>query len=154
MGTVGRTATIGAALAAGGLVGVWAVRSRIALIRVTGMSMAPTFVDGERLVVRRTTRVRRGDAIVFRNPVRFGADDELHWLVKRVAAVPGDPVPIEVCAAVHAVRGTAVPPRSLVVRGDAVCTQDSRHFGYVSTSTVLGVVVAGGRRGPGEGGRS
>ncbi|MFJ8739338.1 S26 family signal peptidase [Embleya sp. NPDC127516] len=122
---------------------LWAVRSRVALVRVTGMSMAPTFVHGERLIVRRTTTVRRGDAIVFRNPVRFGAEDELRWLVKRVAAVPGDPVPREVRQAVHAVRGTRVPQSSLVVRGDAARTQDSRHFGYVPTSTVLGVVVGG-----------
>ncbi|WP_020551028.1 S26 family signal peptidase [Embleya scabrispora] len=141
----GRAALVLGAVAASAALAGWAVRSRLALVRVTGMSMAPTFVDGERLIVRRTTAVRRGDAIVFRNPVRYGAEDDLRWLVKRVAAMPGDPVPREVRPAVHAVRGTAVPAGSLVVRGDAARTQDSRHFGYVPTSTVLGVVIGGAR---------
>ncbi|MFF7245227.1 S26 family signal peptidase [Embleya sp. NPDC008237] len=143
MRAYGRVALVVGTVATSAALAGWAVRSRLALVRVTGMSMAPTFVDGERLVVRRTTAVRRGDAIVFRNPVRYGAEDDLRWLVKRVAAVSGDPVPSEVRPAVHAVHGTAVPPGSLVVRGDAVHTQDSRHFGYVPTSTVLGVVLGG-----------
>ncbi|WP_439679531.1 S26 family signal peptidase [Embleya sp. MST-111070] len=146
MNRVGRGVSVAAGLGAGALLGVWSVRSRIALIRVTGMSMAPTFVDGERLVVRRAATVRRGDAIVFRNPVRRGDTDGLRWLVKRVIAVPGDPVPHEVRAAVRAATGAMVPPGSLVVRGDAPRSQDSRHFGYVPTTSVLGVVRDAPRR--------
>ncbi|MFE3201703.1 S26 family signal peptidase [Embleya sp. NPDC059237] len=146
MNRVGCGVPVAAGLGVGILLGVRTVRSRIALVRVTGMSMAPTFVDGERLVVRRAATVRRGDAIVFRNPVRLGDTDELRWLVKRVIAVPGDPVPREVRPAVRATTGAMVPPGSLVVRGDAPRSQDSRHFGYVPTTTVLGVVRGGPRR--------
>ncbi|MER6126416.1 S26 family signal peptidase [Streptomyces sp. NPDC001795] len=134
-----------AALAVGAgvlLLSVRVLRSRIALIRVTGSSMAPAFADGDRLLVRRTTRVRHGDAVVFRNPFPFGdGDDPLAWLVKRVAALPGDPVPPDVRDIVGAPDGGLVPSGSLVVRGDAARTQDSRHFGYVPESSLLGVVL-------------
>ncbi|MEU6219203.1 S24/S26 family peptidase [Streptomyces sp. NPDC047022] len=65
----------GVALAVGAgalFVAVRALRSRFALIRVTGSSMAPTFADGDRLLVRRTTHVRVGDPVVFRNPLVYG----------------------------------------------------------------------------------
>ncbi|MEU6477107.1 S26 family signal peptidase [Streptomyces sp. NPDC047017] len=121
---------------------VRAARSRLALVRVTGSSMAPSFADGDRLLVRRTRRVRRGDAVVFRNPRPSGeGDDRLAWLVKRVGALPGDPVPADVRAAVGAEAGGRVPAGSLVVRGDAARTQDSRHFGYVPEAALLGVVL-------------
>ncbi|MYV99293.1 hypothetical protein GT354_13560 [Streptomyces sp. SID3343] len=135
----------------------WVVRSRFALVRVTGDSMAPTFADGDRLLIRRTRRVGRGEAVVFGNPVP-GFDDgagELRWLVKRVTATPGDPVPADVRERVPA--GPVVPPGALVVRGDGVRSQDSRHFGYVPVSTVLGVVLgrvlAGADDGPTTTGR-
>ncbi|MFI6472826.1 S26 family signal peptidase [Streptomyces sp. NPDC050516] len=142
MTDAGRTT---AALAVGAgvlLLSVRALRAHVTLVRVTGSSMAPAFADGDRLLVRRTQRVRLGDAVVFRNPLPFGDGDEaLSWLVKRVSAMPGDPVPPEVRAVVGAADGSLVPPGSLVVRGDAARTQDSRHFGYVPQSALLGVVV-------------
>ncbi|WP_189959769.1 hypothetical protein [Streptomyces violascens] len=59
----------------------------------------------------------------------------------RISALPGDPVPPEVRAAVEAPDGSLVPSGALVVRGDAARTQDSRHFGYAPRSALLGVVV-------------
>jgi signal peptidase I len=108
----GRT-TVAMATSAGMLLlSVRVLRSHLALIRVTGSSMTPAFADGDRLLVRRTTRVRRGDAVVFRNPVPFGdGDDALAWLVKRVSALPGDAVPPDVREIVGAPDGALVPPR-------------------------------------------
>lgn len=115
---------------------------RLALVRVVGGSMEPTFADGDRLLVRRAATHRRGDVIVFRNPVVFpdGVADP-PWLVKRVTAVEGDAVPEDVLAAVGAVGPSKVPAGGIVVRGDAERSQDSRHFGYVATQAVLGVVL-------------
>ncbi|MFE3204719.1 signal peptidase I [Embleya sp. NPDC059237] len=128
------------------LAGVRVLRSRLALVRVTGTSMAPTFADGERLLVDRAGAVRRGDVIVFRNPTAaLGAGRDPRRLIKRVAALPGDPVPAEVRDAVRAANDAVVPAGSLVVRGDAPRSHDSRHFGYVPASTVLGVVRTGAR---------
>lgn len=138
----GRTTVAMAAGAGMLLLSVRVLRSRLALIRVTGSSMTPAFADGDRLLVRRTTRVRRGDAVVFRNPVPFGdGDDALAWLIKRVSALPGDAVPPDVREIVGAPDGGLVPPGSLIVRGDAARTQDSRHFGYVPQASLLGVVL-------------
>ncbi|MFI1584581.1 signal peptidase I [Embleya sp. NPDC020630] len=143
-GGVGVSAVLAAVILV--LAGVRALRSRLALVRVTGTSMAPTFADGERLLVDRAGAVRRGDVVVFRNPTAaLGADRDPRWLVKRVAALPGDPVPAEVRDAVRAANDAVVPAGSLVVRGDAPRSHDSRHFGYVPASTVLGVVGTGTR---------
>ncbi len=45
-------------------------------------------------------------------------------------------------------RREPVPAGQLIVRGDAPCSQDSRHLGYVPTEAVLGTVVLafGGRK--------
>jgi signal peptidase I len=46
---------LAAAATAGALTtGVWLLRRRIAVVAVTGPSMRPTLVDGDRVLVRRT----------------------------------------------------------------------------------------------------
>jgi signal peptidase I len=110
--------------------------------RLFGLQAAGYAERGDRLLVRRTTRVRRGDAVVFRNPLPFGdGDAALAWLVKRVSALPGDPVPPDVRDIVGTPDGGLVPSGSLIVRGDAARAQDSRHFGYVPELSLLGVVL-------------
>ncbi|MCP9208968.1 S26 family signal peptidase [Streptomyces sp. NEAU-Y11] len=132
-------ALLGAGLLAAGAGA--ALRRKLMLIRVTGNSMAPMFTDSSRLLVRTSRRIRSNDVIVFRNPLG-AADPELRWLVKRVAALPGEPVPADVLEKVGARPGAPVPAGRIVVRGDARRTLDSRHFGYVPAGAVLGVVVA------------
>lgn len=75
-------------------------------------------------------------------------------MVKRVVAVHGDRIPDEIRPAVEALGAaealeateaanavTAVPPGYLLVRGDNPKSLDSRHFGYVPATDVLGVSV-------------
>ncbi|MEU5864404.1 S26 family signal peptidase [Nonomuraea sp. NPDC047529] len=77
-----------------------------------------------------------GRPVAAREPV-----DEPFRVVKRVAAVPGDPVPHEVASLPDA-PGRVVPDGCLVVLGDnAAASRDSRHFGYVPADWLLGVVV-------------
>jgi len=64
-----------------------------------------------------------------------------HLMLKRVVAVPGDPVPPDVVAAVATLAGERVPPGRLVVIGDGAVSQDSRHWGYLSARAVVGTVV-------------
>lgn len=121
---------------------VRSARTRLALVRVTGASMVPTFADGDRLLVRRAARPRCGDVVVFRNPIAPPAGEpDPPWLVKRVVAVPGDRIPDEVRSAVRVAGEAVVPPGRFVVRGDAERSQDSRHFGYVHSGAVLGIVL-------------
>ncbi|GAA0908897.1 S26 family signal peptidase [Virgisporangium ochraceum] len=86
---------------------------------VDGSSMAPTLRDGDRVLVRRTRRVRRGDITLIAMPAG--------WILKRVTGLPGD---------------AGVPPGTYHVLGDnADASIDSREFGCVPAAWVYGVVV-------------
>jgi signal peptidase I len=111
---------------------VWA-RRRFMLITVRGTSMTPTYADGERLLLRRGGYAT-GDVVVFRSPMRI--PDGMKWLVKRVAAMPGDPVPADMAGRTPM---AVVPPGRLLVRSDAVGL-DSRQLGLIEHHDVLGKV--------------
>ncbi|ACU74690.1 signal peptidase I [Catenulispora acidiphila DSM 44928] len=114
-------------------------RRRFTVVVVAGASMNPTYQDGDRLLVRRGgQRPERRAVVVFRTPPQIGAT-ELRWLVKRVVAVPGDPVPRDVRRAAGG--AAVVPPGRLVVRGDNPHSVDSRRFGFVAAADVLGVAA-------------
>ncbi|MEU6957831.1 MULTISPECIES: signal peptidase I [unclassified Streptomyces] len=80
---------------------VWARRSLV-VVSVQGTSMEPAVVDGDRVLVRRRRlrRVKVGDIVVlepppdgpYRSAAEAGPDGRV-WNVKRVAALPGDPLP-------------------------------------------------------------
>jgi signal peptidase I len=138
------TATLAIAIAA-----LAALRWRYAIVTVAGESMEPALRDGDRVLVRRcgVGKLRAGQLVVFREPDPYGllprrrpacltgANHE-DWIVKRVAAVPGEPVP----GVVRKVVGptAVVPPRSIVVLGDTVASVDSRLWGLVPASHILG----------------
>ncbi len=109
-------------------------RRRYLLVTVVGRSMLPAYRDGQRLLVRRSRYVV-GDVVMFRAPdtMRFSVP----WLVKRVAALPGDPVPPDIAAICGP--GT-VPPGRLVVRSDAPDGLDSRQLGFIDSRDVTGTV--------------
>ena len=114
------------------------LRRRLLLVTVEGRSMTPTYAPGDRLLVRRVafSAVRRGDAVVLRSPgPEFPGDPR--YLVKRAAALPGDPVPAGVPA-----DDPVVPDGRLAVLGDNVNgSADSRHMGLLPSASVVGVVL-------------
>lgn len=142
----------GIALAALAALIAW-LRRRVVVVDVDGRSMQPTLYAGDRvLVLRRSLRhIRTGDIVVVENPLRqrlgVAARGSRNlaghtWMIKRAAAVPGDPVPASLAAAVSAAAGTPVPERRLLVLGDNPAhSADSRQHGYVPEDRVLGVVV-------------
>ncbi|MEV7805982.1 S26 family signal peptidase [Microbispora sp. NPDC088329] len=68
-----------------------------------------------------------------------GAEDTVSRVVKRVAAVPGDPVPDSVP---RRAGETLVPAGCLVLLGDNPDESlDSRHFGYVPANSMVGKVI-------------
>jgi signal peptidase I len=118
------------------------LRRRWVVVRVAGTSMRPAFEPGDVVLARARPpgAVRVGDVVVFRWPqqdpvpgYRPAGDDG--WLVKRVAAVPGDPVPDGVPAAPR-----VTPAGSLVVLGDDG-GHDSRVFGLLPAARVRAVVA-------------
>jgi signal peptidase I len=125
---------------------VGAVRWRYCVVTVRGASMEPGLSDGDRLLARRCglRGLRCGRLVVFREPGlagsrpawRTGAAQDV-WVIKRVAALPGDLVPDTVRPAAS---GTpTVPPGAIVVLGDSAESRDSRQWGFIPASHVYGV---------------
>ena len=134
------------------------LRRRLTAVTVTGDSMMPTLAPGDRVLVRqaRLGQLRRGQVVVMEmpglagdpaGPLR-GRARHREWAIKRIAAVPGDPLPAGCLPATADPSGRIVPPGKLVVVGDnAAWSQDSRQLGYFPGDRLLGVVV---RRLPGR----
>ncbi|MEV0400315.1 S26 family signal peptidase [Actinoallomurus sp. NPDC050550] len=122
-----------------------AVRYGLLITTVDGDSMEPELRSGERVLVRRTKRVRAGRLVVFAYPElpggRTAGDGE--YLIKRVVAVPGDRLPSDwEDPDIQAIAGTIVPPGHLVVLGDNRGTSwDSRHYGFLDRDLLVGVVI-------------
>ncbi|MBF8190609.1 hypothetical protein ITP53_33835 [Nonomuraea sp. K274] len=98
--------------------GIAGLRRAWAIVDVEGRSMEPALHAGDRVPVRRVPleRVRTGDVVVVEQPGlgrpgRPGAAATTsrpagrRWVIKRVAGVPGDPVPEAVAGVVGAVPG-------------------------------------------------
>ena len=120
-------------------VAVVVVRRRVFVVTVRGGSMEPTFRSGDRVLARRARlgAVRVGDVIIIGAQESPGST----WLIKRAAAIPGDPVPRDRFAALAQVDGTAVPEGKLVILGDNPRSADSRLHGYYDGNLLAGVVV-------------
>ena len=146
---------IGALLAAVAAA-AWAARKLrrgLAIVEIQGASMEPTFRSGDRVLVSRvpTRGVRIGDIVVLERggsepgderPTSPGRLAQRDWVVKRAAAVAGDPVPESVAPAAGVAPGTAVPAGLLVVLGDNPAhSADSRVWGLLPTDRLLGVVL-------------
>ena len=98
--------------------------------------MRPTLRAGDRLLVDPTEYRARGpqcgDVIVLGDP-----DDRRRWLVKRVAALAGQPFPGPVVPG----DDDRVPPQHVyVLADDRTAGRDSRSFGPVPVSSVVGRV--------------
>ncbi len=142
------------------------VRNRWLRVRVVGLSMSPTFQPGDRVLARRTdlSRISAGDVVVIEGPVADAqqfAHRVAQWMsdyvvvdrdlpaitpdsgktqriIKRVAAVAGEPLPFPVPGYGE---GSVVPVDQLAVLGDNLDQSiDSRHHGFIPATHVLGVV--------------
>lgn len=115
---------------------LWVIRRRLLVVDVSGNSMLPTLRPGDRVLgLRRrpAARLRRGDLVVCNLPLPSG-DRTPALIVKRVAALPGDPVPEG--------GGEVVPRDHIWVRGDGAESYDSAQFGALARSEVVARVVA------------
>lgn len=123
------------------------VRRRLFVVTVRGTSMEPTFRPGDRVLARRVglAAARVGDVVI------VGARDSPggSWIIKRLAAIPGDPVPRARFAALAQVPESTVPAGKLVILGDSPRSADSRQHGYYDGDQLAGVVVRKLRDSPG-----
>jgi signal peptidase I len=116
------------------------------VVTVVGSSMAPTLADGDRVLVHRTrlAAIDVGQLVVAEPPAggRWGAIRPSRWLIKRAAAVPGDPVPRDGAPALRDLPEERVPRGRIVLLGDnPEESLDSRFCGYFRDEQVVGVVV-------------
>ncbi|MEV6109771.1 S26 family signal peptidase [Streptomyces sp. NPDC051940] len=140
-------AVLAAVLAGAG--GALLARRRLAAVTVRGGSMTPTLLPGDVLLVLRGPRtVRRGRIVVVPRPDpatgwREPAEplNARGWYVKRVVAVPGDPVPDWVAGPGGTAPGARVPAGMLVLRGDHPRSEDSRRWGYCPADQLYGVML-------------
>jgi signal peptidase I len=132
-------ATVLGCLAIVAVAGAAVVRRRLFVVTVHGTSMEPTFHPGDRVLARRAglAAVRVGDVVI----VGTREPPDASWVIKRAAAIPGDPVPRDRFAALAQVRESAVPEGKLVVLGDSPRSADSRMHGYYDGNLLTGVVV-------------
>ncbi|MFH8619336.1 S26 family signal peptidase [Streptomyces sp. NPDC017979] len=118
---------------------------RLLVVTVRGPSMTPTHHHGDRLLVRRTRTVRRGQVVVVlrpRSPAVWREDRHSPLIVKRVAAVPGESVPPGSVPQSTESRDGRVPPGLVVLLGDnTAASVDSRHLGFFPHGDVIGVVT-------------
>ncbi|GII04331.1 S26 family signal peptidase [Planobispora takensis] len=141
-------------LVAGAATVLWA-RGNFLVAHVRGASMSPAHRPGDKVLVRRLPpgRIRPGDVVVAdvvvtglwpgapgSVPGRTGALGSVRErVVKRVAAVPGDPVP---AAVPRRADETSIPDGCFILLGDnSRFSIDSRHFGYVPAAAMIGKVV-------------
>ncbi len=139
-----------------GLASLGVFRRRLLLVRVVGHSMEPAYADGDTLLAVRVARSRgwrAGEDLVFTPTGRTRVPGDPPYLVKRVRAVPGDPVPPEVVTSdlvpgdqiarlMDAAAGL-IKPDWLLVQGLNLAAGPSWYA--VQVSSVIGRVVTGPR---------
>ncbi|MFE5872337.1 S26 family signal peptidase [Streptomyces roseifaciens] len=146
-----------AAVAAGAVLGAAVCLTRgLVVVTVRGTSMAPAFRDGDRVLVRRGPRPAVGRVVVAERPASGGTWPRppvpaeagaagVHgrdWLIKRVAALPGDLVPLDCVPALATAPEERVPPGKVILLGDnGRVSFDSREVGYFPLERVLGTVL-------------
>ena len=125
--------------------GVGRARRTLAVVTVEGTSMEPTYHWGDRILVRRAgvDRLRVGQVIVVAagRPVGPPPLDSPLWMIKRLVALPGDPVPRTETFRVHDAAEDVTPDGCLVVAADNPDGVDSRQLGYFAAANVLGRVL-------------
>jgi signal peptidase I len=128
------------------------LRRGLVVVTVRGASMEPTYRDGDRVLVRRRYVPTVGQVVVVERPMHRGdwpaplaargvPVSHTEWLIKRVAAIPGDLVPRDRVPALANTPEDRVPPGMLILLGDnREASFDSAHIGYIPANRVLGAV--------------
>jgi signal peptidase I len=135
------------------VLGVLLVRRRLAIVEVDGPSMLPTLTTGDRVLVRRAKMddLRAGLVVVVDKPRPDGGwagpppswpPRQQEWLIKRVAALPGDRRPADVPSPDSEPDNAVVPREMFVVLGDnAARSYDSRMMGCIPAERLLGIMI-------------
>jgi len=130
---------------------------------IPSASMEPTLMIGDRILVDKVSyhlhSVHRGDIVVFGRPPRETSAENIKDLVKRVIGLPGDSISsadghvvidgkplkepwLPAGTVTDGISPMTVPAGEYYVMGDnRTNSQDSRYFGPISRSLIVGRVV-------------
>lgn len=129
------------------------LRRKLMAVTVRGISMEPAYHDGDRVLVHCGMPFAPGQVVVVEQPAPGGGwhgrpasvkndVNGRRWLIKRVTAVPGDPVPRGLVPALAHVPESRVPTGMVVLLGDnRRVSLDSQDLGYFPEDRVLGAVL-------------
>jgi nickel-type superoxide dismutase maturation protease len=109
-------ANVAAGMLAGAIVAAWWAAHHFERVAVTGSSMEPALLPGDRLLVRKTATVHAGDIVAAPDPRQAG-----RTVLKRAGSVGAGMV--------------------WLIGDNPEHSTDSRHFGPVATGSVEGKVV-------------
>ncbi|MGW4641191.1 S26 family signal peptidase [Sphaerisporangium sp. NPDC004334] len=141
------------AVFAGIVIAMVELRRRFRLVTVYGVSMEPTLSTGDRVLVRRCgpAGLSRGDIVLVDMDKPFGwppgrpillPKGSQSAIIKRLAALPGEPLPDDLDARPGVLTDAVVPDGHVVVVGDnRRASVDSRQHGYVPVRFVVGKVL-------------
>lgn len=127
------------------------IRRTLVVISVSGPSMQPALRDGDRLLARRAvgSLPAPGELVIFAPLMEDGRPVPVStprggrlWLVKRLVAGPGQPVPAGFDPALRELTDQPVPAGFMVVVGDNLAESvDSRQEGFVAVERIRARVV-------------
>lgn len=118
-----------------------AVRTRLLLVTVSGPSMQPAVAVGDRLLVVRGLRGRRGCIVAVTTPRAADPSslaDYPDLMVKRLLFVGGDAWPAQYR---DEKTPSQLPQRSVWVQGDSAQSWDSRSWGPLPSTRIVGTVL-------------
>jgi hypothetical protein len=109
--------------------------------------MVPLLADGDAVVLRRGGECSAGDVVLFRVSQRdyphLGREPVLGYRLKLVAAIAGDPAPVDLPAPLRSEHDGRVPRGHVAVRGTRDDSEGSRRLGYIRLDRIEGVAHPG-----------
>jgi Peptidase S24-like len=123
---------------------VRAARARWIVVRVYGSSMEPLLAAGDRVLLRRESRCRVGDVVLFRvskcDYPSLDHDPRPSYRIKLVTATAGDQAPDNIPEPLRLLHRGLVPDGHIAVAGTRQDSESSASLGYIPLSRVDGVV--------------
>lgn len=136
--------------------GVAGLRRRVVIVTVFGPSMQPTLRAGDRVLVRRTRagELRAGQIVVIERPGLDGRwatapagqpTSSREWLIKRLAAVPGDRCPDDVAQTMPGLAGSTGLIRLTRLTEPAGLAKPTEPTGLAALAEPAGLTVPAGQ---------
>ena len=115
------------------------------IIHVDGKSMQPTIMKGNYVLVNRYSYVfrgpKKGDIVLIKRKTR-GPSDDINLSIKRITGIPGDEVEFQNANDSSKTETVSLSEGEYFMVGDnAGDSYDSRHYGAVKGSTIIGKVI-------------